>query len=209
MLADIVDILDAGRRASARAVNSVMTATYWAVGRRIVEREQHGRKRAVYGEELIERLSHDLVARFGRGFGRSNLFQMRAFYQAYRDILQIPSGQSPGPKVQTASGKSVRALSTAGVAPHFPLPWSHYVRLMALPNPEARSFYQAEVLRGGWTVRQLDRQMGSQFYERTLLSKNKAAMLARGAVSRPEDVVSAEQEIGVGSKGIVTAWPLQ
>lgn len=71
-----------------------MTATYWSVGRRIVEEEQHGEARAEYGEELIPKLSADLQARFGRGYRRATLFQMKAFYLAHREILQTASGQS-------------------------------------------------------------------------------------------------------------------
>jgi hypothetical protein len=102
-------LVEAARQASARAVNALLTATYWSIGRRIVEQEQHGATRAGYGEELIVRLSGDLQARFGRGFGRANLFQMRAFYLACREILQIASGELALPptseKVQTASGQ--------------------------------------------------------------------------------------------------------
>jgi hypothetical protein len=153
-----------------------MTATYWAIGRRIVEQEQHGAVRAGYGEELIVRLSKDLQSRFGRGFGRANLFQMRAFYLAYREILQTSSGESvlaegPG-KVRTVSGQSAERDDLAAIAGCFPLPWSHYVRLLTVRNLEARKFYESEALRGGWTIRQLGRQIGSQFYERTILSKN-------------------------------------
>lgn len=74
VLADVVGLLDEARRTSARAVNAIMTATYWAIGRRLFEEEQGGRTRAGYGEELVEKLSRDLSARFGRGFGRRNLF---------------------------------------------------------------------------------------------------------------------------------------
>src|SRR2546421_311464 len=77
----------------------------------------------------------------------------------------------------------------------FPLPWSHYVRLLSVENLNARRFYEAEALRGGWSVRQLDRQVGSQFYERTALSRNKAAMLRKGTVSLPSDEVTPEEEI--------------
>lgn len=93
-LADVVDMIESARRAAARSVNSIMTATYWAIGRRIVEHEQHGARRAGYGEELLKRLSEDLTTRFGRGFGRANLFQMKAFFLAYRGIVQTLSGQS-------------------------------------------------------------------------------------------------------------------
>ncbi len=194
VLAEVVDLLEAARRSSARTVNAIMTATYWTVGRSIVEHEQLGEARAGYGEELIEHLSRDLGAQFGRGFGRSNLFQMRAFYLAYRTIT-IPSAPPGSRKVQTSSGLSMGASGAADVAPRFPLPWSHYVRLLSLSNLEARSFYEAEALRDGWTGRQLERQIGSQFYERTALSKNKAAMMARGSARKAEDIVTADQEI--------------
>jgi hypothetical protein len=90
ILADVVGLVDAARHAAVRSTNAVMAATYWAIGRRIVEHEQHGAERAGYGEELIVRLSSDLQSRFGRGFGRANLFQMRSFYLTYRNILQTP-----------------------------------------------------------------------------------------------------------------------
>jgi predicted nuclease of restriction endonuclease-like (RecB) superfamily len=77
----------------------------------------------------------------------------------------------------------------------FPLPWTHYVRLLAVRSGHARAFYETEALRGGWTSRQLDRQIDSQFYERTALSRNKTAMLTKGARSRPEDRVTPEEEI--------------
>ncbi|MGV6476375.1 DUF1016 N-terminal domain-containing protein [Azotobacter vinelandii] len=76
----IVEVLDAARRATARSVNALMTASYWEIGRRIVEAEQQGKRRASYGEQLMERLSADLTAQFGRGFSRPNLQQMRAFF---------------------------------------------------------------------------------------------------------------------------------
>jgi predicted nuclease of restriction endonuclease-like (RecB) superfamily len=77
----------------------------------------------------------------------------------------------------------------------FPLAWSHYVLLLSVKNPQARAFYEAEALRGGWSSRQLDRQIDSQFYERTALSRNKVAMLTKGARARPDDRISAEDEI--------------
>lgn len=197
LLASVVELLEAARRTAARSVNAVMTTTYWFVGQRIVEHEQGGAVKADYGKVLIERLSVDLTARFGRGFGRSNVFQMRAFYLVYRDLADMPPATSGRhlPKVQTASGQSEPARPLEERSVRFPLPWSHYVRLLSLKSPEARSFYEAEALRGGWTFRQLERQIDTQFYERTLLSKNKAAMLAKGQVPKPEDTVTPEEEI--------------
>src|SRR5262245_53813174 len=83
LLADVVSAIEDARRAAARSVNAVMTATCWLVGRRIIEREQSGAARARYGESLLERLSTDLTRRFGRGFSVRNLRQMRAFYMAW------------------------------------------------------------------------------------------------------------------------------
>ena len=77
VLADVVPLVEAARRASARAVNTVMTAACWTFGRRVVEQEQHGMTRARYGEALIDRLAQDLTARSCRGFGKRNLFQWR------------------------------------------------------------------------------------------------------------------------------------
>lgn len=124
---------------------------------------------------------------------------MKAFFLAYRDTVQTVSGHSDGERhakiVQTASGQSAAFSGIAVVAARFTLPWSHYVRLLSVRNLAARRFYEQEALRGGWTIRQLDRQIGTQFYERTALSKNKATMLRKGQAMTPDDVVTPEEEI--------------
>jgi predicted nuclease of restriction endonuclease-like (RecB) superfamily len=185
VLADVSDLLESARRAAARSVNSVMTITYWKVGRRIVEDEQGGKRRADYGTRLIERLSVDLSKRFGRGFGVVNLTQMRKLYQLW-PMPQI---------VQTVSEESTGLAERHDFPRTFPLSWSHYVNLMSVAKPEARAFYETEALRGGWNSRQLARQISTQFYERTLLSRDKAAMLTKGRKPRPEDAVTPEEEI--------------
>lgn len=198
VLSEIMGLLEAARGATVRAVNCIMTATYWEIGRRISETEQKGEDRAGYGEKLIRRLSADLTKRFGRGFSKRNLEQMRLFYRVFQ-IAQTLSAQSvPSAPVlrdaeiaQTASAQ----FDLASIAARFPLPWSHYVKLLTVRDPEARAFYEEEALLGGWSVRQLDRQISSQFYERTLLSKNKAAMLRRGSKPRAEDAVTVEEQI--------------
>lgn len=197
----IVELLDAARRAAGRSVNAWMTASYWEIGRRIVEAEQQGRRRAGYGEQLIERLSLDLTRRFGRGFSRQNLQQMRSFFLTW-PIRQTVSGESPGlPSPDEPSLVGVDPAGASGswpledLARMFTLPWSAYVRLLSVKDGNARRFYEAEALRGGWSVRQLDRQIGSQFYERTALSRNKGVMLAKGAVPKPEDAVTPDDAI--------------
>ena len=184
---DVSKIIDAARESAVRSVNAAMTAAYWLIGRRIVEFEQSGEERAEYGAALIERLAEDLTGRFDRGFSRQNVQNMRLFYLSYpiEKIRQTPSGISEAASI----GLGFDDLLTA-----FPLPWSAYVRLLSVRKESTREFYEAEALRGGWSVRQLDRQIGSQFYERTALSKNRAAMLTGGQKERPEDhVVPGEQ----------------
>ena len=200
---DVSKIIDAARESAARSVNSAMTAAYWLIGRRVVEFEQSGEDRAEYGAALIERLAADLTAGFGRGFSRQNLYYMRQFYLSYPPdrILQTLSGTlappSGHPILQTASGEfnpSSVEVGFADLLTAFPLPWSAYVRLLSVNNESAREFYETEALRGGWSVRQLARQINSQFYERTALSQNRAAMLTGGQQQRTEDVVLPDQQ---------------
>ena len=201
---DVSKIIDAARDSAARSVNAAMTAAYWLVGRRIVEFEQSGGERAEYGTALIEILAEDLTGRFGRGFSRQNVQNMRLFYLSYPpgQIRQTLSGKLPLPAEQqirqTPSGISEAVPDEVGfddLLSAFPLPWSAYVRLLSVRNESAREFYETEALRGGWSVRQLDRQIGSQFYERTALSKNRAAMLTSGRKPKTEDIVLPEEEI--------------
>jgi predicted nuclease of restriction endonuclease-like (RecB) superfamily len=215
LVSEISDLLEQSRRAAARSVNALLTATYWEIGRRIVEYEQGGKSRAGYGEELMARLSKDLMIKHGRGFSRQGLQKMRAFYLGW-EICPTPSGKSEARskcptlsgesgvrKRQTLSAESVRSLAPGpilvqpGFAPAdlFPLSWSQYVRLMAVENPQARAFYESEAIRGGWSVRQLDRQISTQFYERAVRSKRPVALLTSGSRLQPEEALSAEEEI--------------
>ena len=118
LISGISELLETARRASVRAVNAVLTAMYWEIGRRIIEFEQAGKPRAGYGEELLARLSKDLTEKHGRGFSARNLRQMRAFYLAWeiwqtpsakleaRAKRSTPSGKCEVEKLQTVSAKS-------------------------------------------------------------------------------------------------------
>ena len=201
---DVSKIIDAARESAARSVNAAMTAAYWLIGHRIVEFEQSGEERAEYGAALIEGLAEDLTGRFGRGFSRQNVQNMRLFYLSYPPdrIRQTLSGKlAPPPRrqiLQTASGEFDSPSVEVGfddLLTAFRLPWSAYVRLLSVGNESAREFYETEALRGGWSVRQLDRQIGSGFYERTALSKNRAAMLTGGRRERPEDIALPGEQI--------------
>jgi predicted nuclease of restriction endonuclease-like (RecB) superfamily len=213
VLGNVVDLLESARRAAARSVNAIITSTYWEIGRRVVEFEQGGQDRSQYGSRLLERLSADLTAKFGRGFSVINLRQMRRFYLLWphgqiRQTASVEFAESaPAPqdaeKGQTASvvSPNLQAVSEesgitiADLTRRFPLPWSHYVLLFKVEKPEARNFYEAEALRCGWTVRQLERQITTLFYERTLASRNKGAMLKKGAVLKTGEAVTPEEEI--------------
>ena len=109
-----------------------MTASYWEIGRRIVEAEQKGRRRAGYGEQLMARLSADLTARFGRGFRPDNLENMRRFFVAY----------AVGAISETLS----RKFDLSEFPQVFTLPWSAYVRLLSVKDDHACQVYETEVL---------------------------------------------------------------
>ncbi|MEX1132237.1 MAG: PDDEXK nuclease domain-containing protein [Flavobacteriales bacterium] len=211
VLREFSQLVEGARHASVRAVNALMTASYWEIGRRIVQHEQGGKHRAGYGEELLSRLSVDLTERFGRGFSKRNIEQMRAFHLTW-PIAQTVSAQlekggssgkkqiGPGRKTQTVSAqlnktgsvdaRAQQIVHLQAVSEAFPLPWSHYVRLLTVEDDKARAFYEKEALRNGWSVRQLDRQVATRFYERTGLSRNKQRMLTKGAKAEVEDAES-------------------
>ncbi|SAL74836.1 hypothetical protein AWB69_09249 [Caballeronia udeis] len=195
---DIVAILESSRRAAARSVNALMTATYWEVGRRVVEFEQGGENRAAYGQALLVRLSGDLTKRFGRGFGVDNLELMRLFYQTYSPaaISESLIRKSADTSAHPNSELVIRKFDLEQLATVFPLSWTHYVHLMRRTrSTDERAFYETEALRGGWSVRQLDRQISSQFHTRAMLSKNKRTMLEKGSKAYPSDLVTPEEAI--------------
>ena len=167
LIGTIRSLVETSRRSAARSVNALMTATYWQIGRRIVEFEQGGRERAIYGAMLLSKLSEDLSERLGRGFSRDNLESMRLFYLAFppAQISETLSRKSPEPRRHSLSQKSEttsRISDVSVIAEVLPLSWSHYVYIVRRSrSPEAMHFYHEEALRGGWSVRQLDRQIAS------------------------------------------------
>jgi len=136
------------------------------VGRRIVEHEQSGSERAAYGQALLKRLAQDLTSQLGRGFSERNIEQMRLFYIGWPNPQTVSADAAPSSISQTLSAKSA-------AWPLFPLPWSHYVRLLSVADEKAREYYEREALQGGWSVRQLDRQIASLAYQRTGSAKSR------------------------------------
>lgn len=171
-LADIGEIVDASRRAAARSVNAVMTATYWAVGRRIAQQEQRGGGplgAPLPNEQLVE-LAAELTARFGRAYSVRALRTMRAFFAAYANLRSGVRGLER-PVDLGNYFEELRRVATA-----FPLSWSHYVRLLRVADPNERAFYECEAFQRGWTVRQLAEQIRSGLYRRTRPARDAAAI---------------------------------
>jgi predicted nuclease of restriction endonuclease-like (RecB) superfamily len=183
-------------------------ATYWLMGRRIVEYEQKGKERAEYGEALLKRLSDDLIRQFGKGWGEPHMRAVRQFYLIYGDIkkrytLCSESEEFTGSRIGHTLGSELIPAETLSARVQlppmgsfnkiFPLSWSHYRLLMRLDEPFKREFYEAESIRGNWSVRQLDRQIQSMLYERTALSKRKLAVIAKAhekpIILKPEDEI--------------------
>lgn len=144
---EIHDLLHNARQNIISNINSTMTKTYFLIGKRIVEEEQNGNKRAEYGKKLMKILSEKLTKEFGRGFSQRNLEQMRIFYLRY-SISQTVSAE-------------------------FKLSWSHYLILMRMEDINARNFYEIEAFENNWSLRELKRQVNSSLYERLVLSKDK------------------------------------
>lgn len=168
MIAQIREIMYGARRNLAQQVNNQQLLAYWNIGRIIVEHEQDSNERATYGKQTIKQISRVLSKEFGKGFSRSNLQNMRAFYLAY-------------PNCQTLSGK---------------LSWSHYCELLIISDPDRRSFYEKECERSGWSVREMKRQISTSLFERLLLSDGKAnkekvyELATKGQeLTTPEDIV--------------------
>lgn len=143
---EIKRIVTNARQKAYAAINSAMVEAYWQMGKRIVEQEQQGRGRADYGSQLLKSLSKELTAEFGKGFSVNSLYYFRQFYLAFPE------------KLPTAWGI---------------LTWSHYKRLLSVSNSDAVHGYLKEAAEQMWSYRTLDRNIGSQYYERLLLSQHK------------------------------------
>ena len=165
LLQHVGKTLESGRSKALAAVNSAAVATYWEIGRNIVEYEQAGSAKAEYGSELLRRLSRDLTEIYGKGFSHSNLIYMRKLFLAY-------------PKSQTLSDF---------------LSWSQYIELLKIDDPLERAFYEKEAESEHWGVRELKRQMKSMLFHRLALSSDREEVLRLAKegeiIERPEDIL--------------------
>ncbi|MDO4840168.1 MAG: PDDEXK nuclease domain-containing protein [Desulfovibrionaceae bacterium] len=156
------DILEKARKNARTAVNLSMVYAYYEIGKNIVEEEQNGQNRAVYGKQIIEELSACLTKRYGKGFSPTNVRQMRQFYQVYsQDQIQ---------QTLSAEFKNQPSVSTGR---KFFLSWSHYLVLMRISNIDERHFYEIMSVKNDWSLSELKRQYNSSLYERLALSTDK------------------------------------
>ena len=141
LFSDICSIIENGRRHAYAEVSRLMIETYWKIGQRIVEEEQKGNKRAEYGAQLIDALSVELTHKYGKGFSKRNLAYFRTFYQVFPNLEILQT------RLQNLS-------------------WSHFTRVFRVEDPVAIRWYLTEAAREMWSVRTLDRNISTQYYER-------------------------------------------
>ena len=171
-------------------INSVMTQTYFEIGKKIVQEEQKGEKRAKYGKYILKNLSEELTKEFGRGYSIDNLENMRKFYLAYS-------------KSETVSRK-------------FQLSYSHYIFLSKIKNEQERNFYEIEAIENNWSLRELRRQFDSALYERLTLSKDKKELKELSQkgqiVQTPQDIIKEPyvlEFLGLEEKSIYSESELE
>jgi len=162
----VKNILQSARDNAYRQVNFIMVEAYWNIGKQIVEEEQNGKDRAEYGSYLIKELSSRLTSEFGKGFSQRNIRNMRQFYICF-------------PIWQTLSAK---------------LSWSHYTLLLRIENSDAREWYAEESAKANWSVRALERQIGTFYYERIISSKEKQPVIAE-ATNNTKDLQLTPKDI--------------
>ncbi|MDI7260427.1 MAG: PDDEXK nuclease domain-containing protein [Thermodesulfobacteriota bacterium] len=181
----IRSLVEQARGRAARAVNQTMTETYWQIGRLIVEEEQGGESRAVYGVRLIPELSRRLTLEYGKGFDESNLRNMRRFYLAFPQQIQ-DAVRAESPEMSISSIPNEKSpISTANFL-RSELSWTHYRLLLRVDNPVAREWYMREAAEAGWSSRALERQISSHYYERLLASQDREKVQAEARATSSE-----------------------
>ena len=164
---DVRELLRTSRETAYRSINSVMIKTYWHIGKRIVEQEQHGKARAGYGEYLIVNLSRYLTDCFGKGFTVANLWNFKRFYLTFTNLEQFSTHRVEN------------------------LCWSHLRLIMRLDDEKERYYYLLEASQQNWTTRLLERNIKSGYYRRLLSSQNlnQSEIANQSNIPHPSDFI--------------------
>ena len=192
----------------ARTVNRALVIRNWLIGAHILEFEKHGDDRAAYGTGLLKRVARDLATAGVPGCGVRMLERMRTCYLTYPQVaaaisspavtkslnqLEVSAFRKSSPVVTNSKVASGRLPSPLGHELVLSLSWTHLIDLLGMDDPWKRAFYENECIKGGWSKRQLQRQIASLLYERTGLSTDKHAVIERArqqAVGTPPDIAS-------------------
>ena len=178
------------RRSAVQAAERSLVVRNWLIGWQIVEYEQQGSDRAEYGAQTLKNLSGALKSKLGRGFSVRSLEQYRRFYLQFEGLVpQLRKSQTlsaisaaaynpqtPSAKSRASAGRDLSQLlqsASTALLQQFTLGWSHYVTLLSIDDTDARRFYEIEAADGGWSVRELKRQIDSSLYERLALSRDR------------------------------------
>ena len=162
-VSDIKSILNQARTQAYTAVNNAMVQAYWLIGKRIVEEEQHGKSRAEYGKYIVKTVSEKLTAEFGKGYSVQSIKNFRQFYTIFPDLI----------KGSTPESQFIQKSSTLWSR----LNWSHFKVIMRVSDPAARKWYIREAAENHWSVRTLDRNISTQYYQRLLASQIKEPVI--------------------------------
>lgn len=199
LINEIRELIIKARSLAYHQVNTLAVMTNFEIGRIIVDHEQTGSERALYGKETLSILSQELSKEFGRGFSVDNLELMRYFFITYRDkFISIPDQKSETvsrklpEKIKTVKSETLSRILQGTDNLLFKLSWSHYVELIKMDQTE-RNFYEVEAVNNNWSIRELRRQYNSSLFERVALSKNKDEVLrltTEGQIyEKPSDLV--------------------
>ena len=161
LLSDVRQIIEAGLQQAYQSVNMVMLNTYWNVGKRIIEDEQHGNRRAEYGKQQIKNLSAELVPQYGNSYNERNLYQFRNFYLKFNDLEILNT------RLQN-------------------LTWSHIARLLRVENEQERFWYMQEAINEGWSFRTLDRNINTQYCRRILAMQKAGEVVVKEHEQEPD-----------------------
>ncbi|MDD5975687.1 MAG: PDDEXK nuclease domain-containing protein [Bacteroidales bacterium] len=210
----ISTLIDLAHKRVKTTIDTTMVYTYYYIGQYIVEDEQQGEQRAQYGKAVLKNLSVRLTDKYGEGWSVETLKKCRFFYLTYKDniigstmwtqseedkkmnlVYNVDPFQDNKEKQYLPNAPKISETLSRKFENkrYFTLSWSHYLILMRINNPDARSFYEIECAQQQWSVRQLSRQVGSSLYERLVLSRDKNEVMRLATegqtIEKPSDII--------------------